>query len=136
MVNSRGITKQALCEYIASTYAANAEHLWPDYPEYAVFRNGQSKKWFATYMVIPPSKLGLLGEEPVAVCNVKAEPLFIDLLLQQKGVSPAYHMNKTHWVTLLLSGGQTEEQIKALLDMSYHLTLPKVRKKAQRSEED
>ena len=41
------------------------------------------------------------------------------------GVLPAYHMNKNHWLTVLLDGTADDETVKALVDMSYALTAPK-----------
>lgn len=45
------------------------------------------------------------------------------------GFFPAYHMDKTHWITVALDGTVSDDDIMMLLDMSYELTLPKKRKK-------
>nr|WP_254045937.1 MULTISPECIES: MmcQ/YjbR family DNA-binding protein [unclassified Gilliamella] len=35
---------------------------------------------------------------------------------------PAYHMNKEHWISIVLSGPLTDKEIFDFLDESYHLT--------------
>ncbi|MDE5993139.1 MAG: MmcQ/YjbR family DNA-binding protein, partial [Oscillospiraceae bacterium] len=38
------------------------------------------------------------------------------------------HMNKENWIGIMLDGSADEEQIKNLLDMSYQLTMPKLKR--------
>ncbi len=40
-------------------------------------------------------------------------------------VVPAYHMNKTHWLSIILDGSMEEKEIIALLSDSFCLTAPK-----------
>lgn len=41
---------------------------------------------------------------------------------EQTGFAPAYHMNKKHWLTILLNGSIDDDEIYNLLDMSYEMT--------------
>jgi predicted DNA-binding protein (MmcQ/YjbR family) len=56
------------------------------------------------------------------------------LQVQYEGtVLPGYHLNKRHWVTVLLDGILDEDELTALLDESYDVvveTLPKTRRPA------
>ena len=54
--------------------------------------------------------------------NVKVDPLLTGALRTQRGILPAYHMNKERWVSVLLDGSVPLEQALALLDMSFSLT--------------
>lgn len=54
--------------------------------------------------------------------NVKVDPLLTGSLRTQRGILPAYHMNKERWISVLLDGSVPLEQALALLDMSYALT--------------
>ena len=47
------------------------------------------------------------------------------------GIFPAYHMNKTHWVTVLLDGTLPEPELFWLLEESYSLSMPKPRKRKE-----
>ena len=67
----------------------------------------------------------------VHILNVKCSPLETGSLLQKAGIFPAYHMNKTHWVTVLLDGTLPEPELFWLLEESYSLSMPKPRKRKE-----
>ena len=54
--------------------------------------------------------------------NVKCEPIFIETLLKRPGFFLAYHMNKKMWVTALLEGSVSNEELESLLAVSFDLT--------------
>jgi len=120
-----------LQRFISENYGADAEHPWEKYPDYTVFRHGNNQKWFALFMDIPKEKLGLPGKELISVLNVKCEPLMIGSLRSEHGIYPAYHMNKSSWITIALDGSVSEEKTKWLLDMSYDLTSKRTKGKNQ-----
>ena len=41
---------------------------------------------------------------------------------QYPDILPAYHMNKTHWITLRLEGDVPGDVVQMLIEMSYRLT--------------
>ena len=120
------MTRQEFETYILKTYGVEADYPWQDKSN-AVFRHNAGKKWFALVMDIPVSRLGKRSDEIAAVVNLKCAPLLISSFLKDKGIYPAYHMNKAHWISVLLKEVDGEE-LKALLDMSYTLTMAKVKR--------
>ena len=118
------MNKTELTAYIAGQYGVEPDSPWADSPEYKVFRHGGSKKWFALIMTIPAKKLGLSGGA-LDVVNLKCDPMLIGSLTRERGVFPAWHMNKTHWITVALDGSADSELTKMLLDASFTLTAPK-----------
>ena len=84
-----------------------------------VFRIKGSKKWFAIYMSVPPEKFGLSGDKEDVV-NLKCPPELSADFIDNLSVFPAYHMNKIHWVSVLLSRAD-EEKTKLLTDISYNI---------------
>ena len=53
----------------------------------------------------------------------------LDFLRQAyEDVTPGYHMNKTHWNTIMLGGDVPEDELKRMIERSYDLIKPKVRK--------
>ena len=123
------MTRQNLFVHIADTYG-----ITPDYPfeedfVTAVFRHTGNRKWFAIAMRIPRAKLGLTGEGHVDVVNLKVSPDMLPGLWQEAGVFPAYHMNKTHWVTVALDGTASEDTVAFLTGVSFDLTAAKIRKR-------
>lgn len=112
--------KQELFAWALETYGTQPDYPWMD--ANAVLRHQPSRKWYAVVMEVGRQKLGLAGEGTVDVVNVKCDPLLSGSLRQQRGILPAYHMNKEKWITVLLDGSVEAELVKNLLDMSYQLT--------------
>jgi len=119
--------REPVIQHIRDTYGVEPEYLWADLPNSAVFRHPASKKWFAIIMDVPSNRLGLPGELPVDVMNVKCGPVMAGSLLSERGFLPAYHMNKDHWISILLDGSVPEEQVFPLLELSYDSVAPKRR---------
>lgn len=82
----------------------------------------ENGKWYGLLTDIPAEKLGLPSGRTVHILNVKCSPLETGSLLQKAGIFPAYHMNKTHWVTVLLDGTLPEPELFWLLEESYSLS--------------
>lgn len=115
--------KDSVFVYIKKKYKTSPEYLWKRYPEYAVFRHADNNKWFALQAAVPGDKLGIDRDEPVQIINVKVDDIFFrDMLIKQEGIIPAYHMNKQHWITVLLDGSVKQEQVFDLIDASYMAT--------------
>ena len=120
--------KQRIIEYIQDRFSAQEEHLWAKFPEDSIFRHPASKKWFGLIMTIPENRLGLAGERPVDVLDIKCSPLMIGSLLSEEGFFPAYHMNKDTWITILLDETVPDEKIYPLLELSYDAVAPRRKK--------
>lgn len=121
--------RAALIAFITEQYSSHEENPWKKYPNYAVFRHEDNQKWFALMMNISKSKLGLSSNAMIDVLNVKCDPMLISALRNEKGVYPAYHMNKENWLTLALDGSIKDDQLKWLLDQSFELTASKKKQK-------
>ncbi|MCH5321872.1 MAG: MmcQ/YjbR family DNA-binding protein, partial [Eubacterium sp.] len=61
-------------------------------------------------------------KETIDIMDVKCYPEMIGSLRKEKGILPAYHMNKEHWLTLLLDGSIEMDSVFELLNLSYELT--------------
>ncbi len=60
--------------------------------------------------------------------NVKCDPEWTSFWRGAfAGVTPGYHMNKTHWNTVLLDGSVPDKDVKTMITESYRLTEPKKR---------
>ena len=108
-------------------YAREALDTEPDCPfsgdtQTLVLRHADSGKWFALLMRVRADRLTLKRSGEVEIMNVKVDPLLTGSLRTQRGILPAYHMKKEHWISVLLDGSVPLEQALALLDMSYALT--------------
>ncbi|AFU19691.1 MmcQ/YjbR family DNA-binding protein [Actinobacillus suis] len=119
--------RQAILHYAKTQYGVEPEFLFVDkYPSYAiaVLRHQNAKqKWFALLMTVPNKSLGLAGEEVSDIVTLKCDPEMVSILQQDKNVLPAYHMNKKHWLSIVLDQGFDFDEMKKLLDWSYDLTV-------------
>jgi predicted DNA-binding protein (MmcQ/YjbR family) len=116
------MTRRKLIDYCLTLPLA-----YEDYPfaesarnsDMAVIRHRANKKSFA---FISERNGGLF-------VNLKCEPMLADFLRQQfEGVIPGYHMNKTHWNTVIIDADVPEDEIKRQIEHSYDLIKPKMRK--------
>lgn len=115
--------KEKVFAYIKKKYKVSPEYPWRKYESNAVFRHNDNNKWFALVMDVGRDKLGLSGTDYIPVINLKMDDMFFqDMLVQQDGITPAYHMNKQHWITVLLDGTVAEEQVYDLIDASFMAT--------------
>lgn len=65
--------------------------------------------------------------------NLKCDPgLALYLRSIYADVRPGYHMNKTHWNTVVVDGGIPDDEILRMIDHSYDMVLSKLPKGRQR----
>jgi predicted DNA-binding protein (MmcQ/YjbR family) len=111
-----------LFEYAREYFGSKPEYLWSKFPSYAVLCHQDNNKWFAVVLNVSGSKVGLKIDKEVDIINVKVRPEYIGSLRLMKGVFPAYHMNKEHWISVLLDGSLSPKEICELLTDSHELT--------------
>jgi predicted DNA-binding protein (MmcQ/YjbR family) len=106
----------------------------PDYPfdedfETAVLRHTGTRKWYAIVMRVSRRKFGLNNDEVIDVVNFKLPTEMFGSFGANDGVYPAYHMNKTHWISVLLSDAP-DDVIRFLANVSFEATKDKRKSKA------
>jgi predicted DNA-binding protein (MmcQ/YjbR family) len=107
--------KEALQMYFLSK--AGAVETFPFDEVTAVYKVGQ--KMFAL----------ISSESENLRINLKCNPDDgIFLRENHSAILPGYHMNKKHWITVVMDGSLTEDFIKQLIDDSYELVLKKMTK--------
>ncbi len=117
--------REEIEKYINKKYDALQEYPWQDSPNHTTFKHKENKKWFALIMDVPYEKLKINKCGNANVINLKNIPEMIGSLRTIEGILPAYHMNKEHWITVLLDGTVPKEKVCDLIDISYDLTTKK-----------
>ena len=117
--------KEKYFDYLKSRFSAIPDYPWDDSPDAGVFRC-KNNKWFALVMKIKYRQIGLTGDEEVFVVNLKALPEKIPNIVDHKSVFPAWHMNKKHWITVLLTAATSFDHLCELTEQSYNLVCDKV----------
>ncbi|AZS49455.1 MmcQ/YjbR family DNA-binding protein [Entomomonas moraniae] len=115
------LKRDDIFNYVEKKYDVKPYYAWEKYPSYAVLRH-DNDKWFGLIMNVQKEKLGIDGNDSVDVLDLKAPPDIIGSLRLSKDFLPAYHMNKEHWVSILLDGSVPTAQICELIDSSFDLT--------------
>ena len=88
-----------------------------DYPfrdaNWTVMRHKTTQKTFAF----------IFEREGKIWISVKAEPQWADFWkAAHASIVPAYHLNKRHWISIILDGSMNDEEILPLIQDSYVLT--------------
>ena len=108
---------------VQENYEDQLEYLWEKSPDTAVLRHDDNQKWYAVLMKISWEKLDKSREGQVDVVNLKHDQ--VANLLLEKGIYPAFHMNKRYWISLPLDDTLSDEQILELFERSWFLTSKK-----------
>lgn len=123
------MTRKEFEKLVFESYNVNADYPFEEDFVTGVFRHEENGKWFALAMNIPRAKIGLSGEGDVDVINLKCAPEVIESIAgAEKGIFRAYHMNKTHWLTVSLEMCDNDT-ISWLLGISFDLTRNKIKRK-------
>ena len=107
--------------WIKSKFGVEPDYPWPDDATYSFVFRCPNEKWFALVMRIKYRQLGLTGDEYVWVVNMKADQDDIPNLVNHKSIFPAWHMNKKHWITILLTAVTDFNKLCELTEKSYEL---------------
>ena len=115
-------TKRIMAQ-VQGKHGNQLEYLWEKSPDTAVLRHEDSQKWYAVLMIIPWDRLDKGREGLVEAVNLKHD--CVADLLSQKGIYPAFHMNKRYWISLALDDSLSDNEVLDLLEISWNLTLKK-----------
>ena len=110
------MTPDALVEFCLSL--PQATETFPFGEETSVFKTSGNGKIFA---------LSALDAQPLAV-SLKCDPEEGRALREEfpAHITPGYHLNKKHWITVVLDGFVPDELVENLLRDSHALVRPKV----------
>lgn len=115
------MTKQSFLEYCLQTYGTVADYPFEDDFETAVLRHAESRRWYALVMRVPRRKFGQESDEAVEVVNLKLPTEMFGSFGAADGVYPAYHMNKLHWISVLLPDA-CDDLLQFLVGVSFEAT--------------
>ncbi len=87
----------------------------------AVLRHTNNRKWYALCMKVSRRKFGIDRDEVIDVVNLKKPIELLCPFDSADGVYPAYHMNKTYWVSVLLPDAPADV-VKFLVSVSFEAT--------------
>ena len=112
------MTREEYLEYCRNMGGVTVDQPFDEDFRTWVARHTDSRKWFALIFDVH-------GRPAV---NLKCDPMLQYALLDGKSVFKAYHMNKEHWISVLLDGSLDMPKLLGLVDMSYNLIEKKTKK--------
>ncbi len=140
--------RNQLLTYALEHFGSKPEYLFASSPDTCILRHADNRKWYAIFMNVPAKNFGVTGEagnangvsgasgvsdtgnagsasagdELLSVMNVKVDPDDSPALCMQADIFPGYHMNKKHWISILLDRSVPLPLIEELLEASFELT--------------
>ena len=118
------MTKQEFLEYCLNTYGTISDYPFEEDFVTTVLRHTDNKKWYALVMRVPRRKFGFDSDEIIDVVNLKLPTEMFGSFGADDGVYPAYHMNKLHWISVLLPDAP-DDVVQFLVNASYEVTKDK-----------
>ena len=122
------MTKQTFLEYCLNTYGTSPDYPFGDWMESAVLRHADNRKWYAIVMKVSRRKFGFDSDEIIDVVNLKLPTEMFGSFGAADGVYPAYHMNKLHWISVLLPDAP-DDVVQFLVNVSFEATKDKRKRK-------
>ena len=126
------MTKQEFLEHCLNTYGTSPDYPFDDLLETAVLRHTDNRKWYAIVMRVSRRKFGFDSDEVINVVNLKLPTDMFGSFGTADGVYPAYHMNKLHWISVLLPDAPNDV-VQFLVNVSFEATKDKRKRKKEES---
>ena len=118
---------EELLRYVQNTYGDEIEYPWKD-TDAAVIRSHLSRKWYAVFMKVHPSKIGLGGSQPIRIMNLHGTAEQVAVLVDGERYFPGWHMNRKYWYTVCRDGSIPMFELQRRIDESFELSQPKKRR--------
>ena len=112
---------QMLIDYVRSAYGDELEFLWKRFPDNAIWRRKDNKKWYGAILTVQRNKLGMDSDKKAEIIDLRVRPEEMETILKKKHYYPGWHMNKKHWYTIVLDSGVPDEEIRRGIDESYRI---------------
>ena len=122
LADESGKISSEIIDYCNKKYGENHINPFKKHPDILAFVN-EKNKWYALFSDVDYSKLIKNTDitTKVKILNVKYPTDKILEIIDNKNIFPAYHMNKKHWISIVLDKNIKLETIKELIDISYSL---------------
>ena len=115
------MTKQEFLSYCLSAYGTSPDYPFDEDSLTAVLRHADNRKWYAIVMRVSRRKFGFDSDEVIDVVNLKLPTEMFGSFGAADGVYPAYHMNKLHWISVLLPDAP-DDVVQFLVNVSFEAT--------------
>ena len=112
-----------LLDFVKVNYGTDPEFLWAKFPNTSVLRNLGNRKWYGVVNSVSASKIGIDSDKIIEIVNIrfnKGEAP--EIAGNVSGIFLAWHMNKRNWITIVLDGTLSDEQLFGLVAQSFEFS--------------
>ena len=122
LAEESGKISSEIIDYCNDKYGENHVNPFKKHPDILAYVN-EKNKWYALMSNVEYNKLNKTSNiiTKVKILNVKYPTDNISDIIDNQNIFPAYHMNKKHWISIVLDKNIKLETIKELIDISYSL---------------
>ena len=122
LADESGKISSEIIDYCNNKYGGNRVNPFKKYPDILALVN-EKNKWYSLFLDVEYNKLNKNTDitTKVKILNVKYPTDKILEIIDNKNIFPAYHMNKKHWISIVLDKNIKLETIKELIDISFSL---------------
>ena len=122
LTDESGKISSEIIDYCNNKYGENHVNPFKKHPNILALVN-EKNKWYALMSNVEYNKLNKTSNiiTKVKILNVKYPTDNISDIIDNQNIFPAYHMNKKHWISIVLDKNIKLEIIKELIDISYSL---------------
>ncbi len=110
-----------LIKFIKEKYNDELEFLWEKFSDTGVWRRNDNRKWYGILLKISKRKLGINSDEMIEVIDIRINSDELDKIVDNKKYFRGYHMNKKHWMTIILDNTVSDEELFERVNNSYKL---------------
>lgn len=112
---------QMAIQFVKEKYGDELEFLWTKFPDNAVWRRKDNKKWYGAILTVVGRKIGLDTDKVIEIIDLRMNPDEAEDVLSRDHYYPGWHMNKKSWYTIALDGSVSDEELKNRIAESYEL---------------
>ena len=122
LADESGKISSEIINYCNNKYGENHVNPFKKHPDILALVN-EKNKWYALFLDVDYNKLNKNTDitTKVKILNIKYPANKILEIIDNKNIFPAYHMNKKHWISIVIDKNIKLETIKELIDISYSL---------------
>lgn len=122
LADESGKISSEVIDYCNNKYGGNHINPFKKHPDILAMVN-EKNKWYALLLDVEYNKLNKNTDitTKVKILNLKYPTDNISDIIDNQNIFPAYHMNKKHWISVVLDKNIKLETIKELIDISYSL---------------
>ena len=122
LADESGKISSEVIDYCNNKYGENHVNPFKKHPDILAMVN-EKNKWYALLLDVEYNKLNKNIDitTKVKILNLKYPTDNISDIIDNQNIFPAYHMNKKHWISIVLDKNIKLETIKELIDISYSL---------------